>query len=225
MKRILILSNHSFMLWRFRRELIETMVSSGMEVAIGVPFGDHVEDFRSLGCRMIDIPVDRRGINPVRDLRLFRQYLDLLKTEKPDMVVTYSIKPNIYAGFACRLLKIPYCVNVQGLGTAFQKPLISRIVTLMYRVALKKAKVVFFENSGNAEFFRNKKVVSSAQEVILPGAGINLKHHELQPYPVNDSIRFLYLGRLMKEKGIICAVAHTDATGHRRAVFRHQNAL
>lgn len=202
MKRILILTNHSFMLWQFRRELIQTMLKSGMEVTLGMPFGERVEDFKAMGCRLIDIPVDRRGINPVRDLQLFRQYWQLLKTEKPDMVVTYSIKPNIYGGFACRLLKIPYCVNITGLGTAFQKPGIARIVTVMYRLALKKAKVVFFENAGNAEFLRSKKLVTAAQEVLLSGAGINLQHHTLQPYPANNPIRFLFVGRLMKEKGI-----------------------
>ena len=202
MKKILILSNHSFMLWQFRRELVAAMIANGMEVTIGVPFGEHIEDFRDLGCRLVNIPVDRRGINPVRDLSLFRQYRQLLRSLQPDMVITYSIKPNIYAGFACRMLKIPYCVNVQGLGTAFQKSLIRNIVTVMYRVALKKAKVVFFENSGNAEIFRTKKITPKSQQVILPGAGINLEHYTLQPYPSNDPIRFLYLGRLMKEKGM-----------------------
>lgn len=202
MKRILILSNHSFMLWQFRRELIGAMIAKGMDVTVGVPFGEHIEDFRNLGCRMVDIPVDRRGINPLRDLGLFFRYWQLLRSEKPDMVVTYSIKPNIYAGFACRMLNVPYCVNVQGLGTAFQKPLIRNIVTFMYRAAAKKAKVVFFENSGNAELFRVKKITPASRQVVLPGAGINLEHHALRPYPDNEPIRFLYLGRLMKEKGI-----------------------
>lgn len=202
MKRILILSNHSFMLWQFRRELIRTMLKSDMEVVIGVPFGDHVEDFRNMGCRMIDTPLERRGMNPFRDLKLLGQYFRILKAEKPDMVVTYSIKPNIYAGLACRLLKIPYCANVQGLGTAFQKPGIAQVVTVLYRTALKKAKAVFFENTGNAELFLARKVIKPAQQVVLPGAGINLQHYTLQPYPENDPIRFLYLGRLMKEKGV-----------------------
>ena len=202
MKRILILSNHSFMLWKFRRELIQAMLNSDMEVVIGVPFGDHVEDFRNLGCRMIDTPLDRRSINPFRDLKLMRQYLRILKEEKPDMVVTYSIKPNVYGGLACQLRRTPYCVNVQGLGTAFQSPLMAAIATVLYRTALRKAKTVFFENTGNANLFLTKKVIKPAQQVILPGAGINLKHFTLQPYPENDTIRFLYLGRLMKEKGI-----------------------
>ena len=202
MKRILILSNHSFMLWKFRRELIQTMLRSDMEVIIGVPFGDHIEDFRSLGCKMIDTPLDRRSINPLRDLKLLRQYRQILKDEKPDMVVTYSIKPNVYGGLACRMAKIPYCANVQGLGTAFQSPAMAAIATFLYRIALKKAKTVFFENTGNAELFLSRKVVKAAQQTILPGAGINLKHFTLQPYPENDTVRFLYLGRLMKEKGM-----------------------
>ena len=133
MKRILILSNHSFMLWQFRRELIQTMLRSDMEVVIGVPFGDHIEDFRSLGCKMIDTPLDRRSINPLRDLKLLRQYRQILKDDKPDMVVTYSIKPNVYGGMACRMQKIPYCANVQGLGTAFQSPAMAAIATCLYR--------------------------------------------------------------------------------------------
>ena len=190
------------MLWQFRRELIQTMLSSGMEVIVAVPFGEHVEDFQQLGCRMIDTPLERRGLNPFRDYALLRQYFRILRTEKPDMVVTYSIKPNVYAGWACRRLRIPYCVNVQGLGTAFQTPALARFATFLYRVALKRAKTVFFENTHNAELFRQKRIVTADQEVVLRGAGINLSHYTLQPFPHNDPVRFLYVGRLMKEKGI-----------------------
>lgn len=202
MKRILILTNHSFMLWQFRRELIAALMERGIEIVIGVPFGDHIEDFEAMGCRMIDTPLERRGINPLHDVSLYRQYRQILHTESPDMVITYSIKPNIYGGFACRTLGIPYCVNVQGLGTAFQKKGIAQLVTLMYTVALKKAKVVFFENSANAELFRKRKITPARQQVLLNGAGINLDFYAQQSYPKNDPIRFLYLGRLMQEKGI-----------------------
>ena len=104
--KILVITNHSFMLWQFRRELIEELLKEH-EVVISVPFGDHIDDFRNLGCRMIDTDVDRRGINPAKDLKLYRTYRKLLKNEKPDMVITYSIKPNIYAGYACRQMGIP----------------------------------------------------------------------------------------------------------------------
>lgn len=98
--KILIITNHSFMLWQFRRELIEELLKDH-EVLISVPFGDHIDDFKRLGCRMINTELDRRSINPVKDIGLYHTYRKLLKAERPDMVITYSIKPNIYAGFAC----------------------------------------------------------------------------------------------------------------------------
>ena len=134
--KILIITNHSFMLWQFRRELIEELLKNH-EVLISVPFGDHIDDFKRLGCRVIDTELDRRSINPVKDIGLYHTYRKLLKAERPDMVITYSIKPNIYAGFACRQMGIPYCVNVQGLGTAFQKPALACLVTALNKTALK----------------------------------------------------------------------------------------
>ncbi len=172
------------------------------EVVISTPFVGHEDDFAAMGCRMIETDVDRRGINPKTDLKLFLTYLKLLKTEKPDMVITYSIKPNIYAGLACSLLKIPYCVNVQGLGTAFQKEPLASIATIMYRTACKKAKTVFFENTGNANEFIHRHIVPKKRITVLPGAGVNLDYYSYAPYPEHDEVRFLYLGRIMKEKGI-----------------------
>lgn len=200
-KKILVVSNHSYMLWQFRRELIQRLMEDA-EVVISTPFVGHEQDFAAMGCRMLETDVDRRGINPVTDFRLYHTYVKILKTERPDMVITYSIKPNIYAGFACRMQKIPYCVNVQGLGTAFQKKGLAQIVTVMYRTALKKAKTVFFENAENAKLFREKKITPAWQQTILPGAGVNLESYSYQEYPNNDKVRFLYLGRIMKEKGM-----------------------
>ena len=200
-KKILVVTNHSYMLWQFRRELIQRLMEDA-EVVISTPFVGHEQDFAAMGCRMLETDVDRRGINPVTDFRLYHTYVKILKTERPDMVITYSIKPNIYAGFACRMQKIPYCVNVQGLGTAFQKKGLAKIVTVMYRMALKKAKTVFFENAENAKLFREKKITPTWQQTILPGAGVNLESYSYQEYPNNDKVRFLYLGRIMKEKGM-----------------------
>ncbi len=202
MKKILILTNHSFMLWQFRRELITALLEQGNTILIGTPFGDRVEDFRSLGIKMIDTPLHRRGINPVEDAGLLARYFRILRSEKPDLVVTYSIKPNIYAGFACRMLGIPYCANVQGLGTAFQNKGIAALVTFLYRAALKKTKTVFFENSANADLFVQKRITPAEKQCVLNGAGINLEFYPAQPYPETEPVHFLYLGRLMKEKGI-----------------------
>jgi galacturonosyltransferase len=189
------------MLYRFRRELIGAL-QKDHEVVLSMPFVGHEEDFRAMGLRCIHTEVDRRGINPKTDLKLMATYRKLLKAERPDMVITYSIKPNIYAGMICGLLGIPFCANVQGLGTAFQRKGLAQFVTMLYRTALKKAKVVFFENEGNAKEFIDRKILPREKITVLPGAGINLECYPLKAYPENDRIHFLYLGRIMKEKGI-----------------------
>lgn len=200
-KEILIVTNHSYMLYRFRKELIEELLKDH-KVVISTPFVGHEDDLRELGARCIETEVDRRSINPLTDLKLLRSYQTLLKKEKPDLVITYSIKPNIYMGYLCGKMRIPFYANVQGLGTAFQKPILSDIVTLMYKKALKKAEKVFFENQVNAREFVKRKILCEQKEVVLHGAGINLEEYPYCEYPKNEKIHFLYLGRIMKEKGM-----------------------
>lgn len=200
-KKILLITNHSYMFWRFRKELVEELLQDH-EVILSTPFVGHEDDLEALGCRMVNTTVNRRQINPIGELKLLLFYLRLIRKEQPEMVITYSIKPNIYAGLACRLLKVPYCTNVQGLGTAFQKKGIAALVTVLYRLAVRNARTVFFENTESAEIFREKKITPASQQTVLPGAGINRDNYIYTPYPKNETIRFLYLGRFMKEKGM-----------------------
>lgn len=200
--KFLIVTNHSYMLWQFRRELIETLLQRG-EVVISTPFVGHEEDFQKLGCRCIETKLERRGMNPFQERKLIAVYRHLLKTEKPDLVITYSIKPNLYAGFLCRRMGIPYCANVQGLGTAFQSIKMAALVSVMYREALKKARTVFFENEGNVRVFVERGILPAEKITLLHGAGVNLKRYPLKPYPSeSNGIHFLYVGRIMREKGM-----------------------
>lgn len=200
--KILILANNDVGLHQFRRELIETLLQNH-QVTISLPYGKLVEPLRELGCHFVDTPVDRRGINPVTDLKLMRQYRKLIKAQRPDLVITYTIKPNIYGGLACRRAKIPYAVNITGLGTAFQKKgMLRALVTRLYRSALKKAKVVFFENSANRQVFLDEKIVPEKKCCLLNGAGVNLTHYTPVPYPQTTPVHFLFVGRVMKEKGV-----------------------
>ena len=201
MKKILIVTNHSYMLYRFRKELIEELLKEN-EVYISTPFVGHEEDLENLGCHMIETNVDRRGINPVTDLKLVATYKQLLKNVCPDMVITYSIKPNIYMGFLCRLKGIKYFSNVQGLGSAFKKKGLATLVTMMYKGALKKVTTVFFENTNNAQEFIDRKILKKDKIKVLCGAGINLDTYQYCPFPKGQPISFLYLGRIMKEKGM-----------------------
>lgn len=216
-KKILIITNHSYMLWQFRRELIAALMQD-YEVILSMPFVGHEDDFRHMGIRCIKTDVDRRGINPATDFRLLRTYDHMIKKVQPDLVITYSIKPNIYAGLVCGRLGVPFCANVQGLGTAFQKAGLAQFVTLLYKLAFRKIRTVFFENEVNAAEFQKRHIIPSGKQTVLHGAGINLEHYALQPYPQNEPVHFLYLGRIMKEKGmdeLFSAVRrlHSDGKG------------
>lgn len=204
MKRpVLILANNSDGLYGFRKELLEQLAEKE-PIFASVPNNGYFQELQEIGCNVIETEVDRRGINPITDIKLFFCYFKIIKHYNPKMVITYTIKPNIYGGLACRLLRVPYAANITGLGTAFQRRGALRyLVTGMYRSALKKAKVVFFENAGNMETLLKSRVVQREQCKLLPGAGVNLKHFRLSKYPQEcGMIRFLFIGRVMAEKGI-----------------------
>lgn len=200
--KVLIAANNDVGLYRFRKELIKKLLEEH-QVMISLPYGELVEPLKEAGCLFIDTFVDRRGLNPFKDLSLFIRYQKILKTHKPDLVITYTIKPNIYGALACRMKKIPYAVNITGLGTAFQKKgLLRSFVTLLYRSSLKKSKVVFFENDGNRQLFIDERIVPKAKTVLLNGAGVSLEHFAMKPYHKTGPVRFLFVGRVMQEKGI-----------------------
>ena len=200
---ILILTNSSGGLYGFRRELIAKLLEVST-VSASTPDSGNVCDLEELGCSVKCTAIDRRGINPVTDLGLILRYFRLLRREKPDLVITYTIKPNIYGGIVCRLLRIPYAVNITGLGTAFQKQgALRKLVTMLYRIALKKAKVVFFENAGNRQTLIEEGIVKESRTCLLNGAGVNIDHYAYKPYPrENTPTRFLFIGRVMREKGV-----------------------
>lgn len=199
--KCLIITNHSYMLYRFRRELIQEL-QKNHEVVLAMPFVGHEEDFQAMGLRCIPVELERRGMNPLKELKLLFRYIALLRQEKPDLVITYSIKPNIYGGLCCSLLGVPYCANIQGMGTAFQKKSLAKFVTVLYKAGLRKAKTVFFENEGNARETLSRGIIKPEQAVILPGAGINLTEYSPVPYPEHEGVHFLFLSRIMREKGV-----------------------
>ena len=200
---ILILANNDVGLYQFRRELIEELRKEH-QVSISLPDGSLVRPLEAMGCRFFDTKMARRGMNPVQDMGLFLRYCGLIRQVRPDLVLTYTIKPNIYGGLACRLMGVPYAANITGLGTAFQRNgALRKLVVTLYRLALKRAKTVFFENAENRQTLLSEKIVLPEQCRLLSGAGVNLEHYACAPYPEEDSpVRFLFVGRVMAEKGI-----------------------
>lgn len=158
--KILILANNDVGLYKFRKELIQELIWKGNEIVVSLPDGELISDIRKLGVKVIITDIDRRGINPLTDLTLLLRYLRMGLTLKPDLVITYTIKPNIYGGIVCRLLRIPYAENVTGLGTTFQtENLIKKIVCFLYKISCRYAKVVFFENEENKQIFLNHYLI------------------------------------------------------------------
>ncbi len=201
--KILILANNDVGLYKFRKELIQELLKDH-DIYISLPDGDLIQPLIDMGCHFIDTQVDRRGINPFTDIKLLLTYYHMIKDIKPDLVITYTIKPNIYGGMICRLLHIKYAINITGLGTAFQNDgFIKTLVSFMYKLSTKKASVVFFENRGNMQTFIDLKLVQEKQTYLLNGAGVNLDDYPFTVYPSNtDELHFLFIGRVMKEKGV-----------------------
>ena len=210
---VLILANSIVGLFSFRKEVVGALVAEGYRVWIACPReeGEKSDYFRNLGCELVDTPVDRRGTNPFRDFGLFRQYRRLIRQVKPVAVLTYTIKPNVYGGVAARWAHVPQLANITGLGTAVENPgLLSKITVAMYRFGLKRAKTVFYQNTSIQTFCRKNKIGSRG--VLLPGSGVNLEWHALQPYPPQESpVRFLFISRVMRDKGIEELLAAAEA--------------
>lgn len=201
MKKILILANSASGLYDFRNELILGLLEK-YEVHIALPDAQKVPELAAEGCTIHHTPIDRRGMNPKTDFKLMVQYSKLMKTLKPDCVLTYTIKPNIYGNLCCRKQKIPYIVNITGLGSAFENGgLIQKLVVFLYRNALKKANCIFFQNDTNRAIMEGFGIKGKSSRLV-PGSGVNLDRHVFEEYPLREApMIFLYVGRIMKEKG------------------------
>lgn len=201
--KILVLANFDVGLHNFRKELLKKLIDDGNEVYISLPYGELVEPLKQMGCKFIETHLSRRGMNPVKDISLFFRYMKIIGKLKPDKIITYTIKPNIYGGWAARLKKVPLYSNITGLGTVFQgNGAVAKLVAHMYKFALAKAKTVFFENIENKDIIVSKGIVKENQVCLLNGAGVNVEEYELCDYPDDGKIHFLFVGRVMKEKGI-----------------------
>lgn len=202
MQPILLLTNSLNGLHSFRKEVVQAILDAGYDVYISAPASEFTQYFESIGCRIIETPIDRRGVNPLKDLQLLNTYRKLIKQIQPKAVLTYTIKPNVYGGLACRFTHTAQLANITGLGDSIETPgLLQKVSIALYRIGLKKAKVVFFQNKYNQEFCAKHKMVKG-KNILLPGSGVNLDWHTLQDYPNDEIIRFIYIGRLMIQKGV-----------------------
>lgn len=202
-RKILFLVNHDVVIYNFRKELIIELLAKGCEVYISSPHGPKIRYLEDMGCHYIETDVSRRGTSLMEDTKLYRMYLRILKEIRPDLVLTYTIKPNIYGNIACRMMKIPCISTITGLGSSLvNEGVIKRITTTLYSIAFKKCQCVFFQNEDNAEFFYTNKI-RMLKSIVVKGSGVNVDQFSYLEYPKDENnLQILYVGRIMKDKGI-----------------------
>lgn len=200
--RVLFIVEDARSLILTRKELLLAIKNSGYSIDIFAPVDENCENLKEMGFNVIDASFDRRSTNPFNDLKLLFKYIKLTK-QKYDFAVTYSVKANIYGGIAMRIKNIPYYINITGTGSAFYNGgLIKTIIKILYKPSSRHATGVFFENSEDRDVFVNYKLCKKEVTHVLSGAGINTDEFEYRKFPNNQITKFLYIGRLMEEKGI-----------------------
>ncbi len=205
--KILILANHFNTLRIFRRELLKKLFDLGHELVVSIPpCDDENRDILiSYGCRIVFTKeMERRGMNPLQDISLFRVYKKLIKQEQPDKIITYTVKCNIYGAYAAKKMHVPCYANVTGLGSTFQKNgIMKKMISFMYKHSMNRCEKIFFENEGNKNTLVKSGIIKEEQAVVMPGAGVNLVEFAATDYPTEkDVVRFLFVGRIMQEKGV-----------------------
>ena len=204
MKTIALLSNEHSWTYNLRKETIAALLSEGNRVVLVLPYGEKIELLKDMGCEFIDVPMfERRGKNPINELKLIKAYYTILKEIKPDVILTYTIKPNLYGGIVASKLKIPAIANITGLGSvAEKKGLFAFIAKRLYKFGLKDCKCVFAQNESNATFLIKNNIVGESHIRRINGSGVNLDRFIVSELPNDDICKFVFISRILKEKGI-----------------------
>jgi glycosyltransferase involved in cell wall biosynthesis len=203
--KIIICINTAWNLVNFRTGLIRRLVGQGYEVVAVAPHDEYAAKLTSLGCRFIALPIDNKGINPVKDLILLFRFMRLLRRERPDVFLGYTVKPNVYGSLTAHVLGIPVVNNIAGLGAVFMRDTwLTRLVKFLYKIALSRSHHVFFQNNEDLQMFVEHGLVASHKVSRLPGSGINLTafpYTHLMPLP-ETPFAFLLVARLLWDKGV-----------------------
>ena len=210
--KILLISNSSRDLYLFKKELIIELSNPNSyidnnplksnDIYICVPSNDNNKKFEELGCQVINIDVDRRGTSIFKDAILLINYIEAIKNIEPDVTMTFTIKPNVYGGIACRITNTKYITGVMGLGSSIRSNnYLSKFIGFLYKTGSKASSYINFENKADLDYF-NKNIYDNNKSYLLSGSGVNLDKFKYKEYPIDDgTIRFLTIGRVMRDKG------------------------
>ncbi|HFS85392.1 MAG TPA: glycosyltransferase family 1 protein, partial [Epsilonproteobacteria bacterium] len=195
-------------IYNFRSGLIHALQSHGYKVICIAPYDSYAEKLEAMGCEFHPVDFKSKGTNPIDDLKLIRNYYKLYRSLPIDIILHYTIKPNIYGSIAAKLSGTPMISNISGLGTVFldEKSLSSKVAKLLYKIAIRFPNKVFFQNPADKALFIDKKLVPKEIADLIPGSGINTEVFKPQPLSSTSdkgSVKFLLIARLLKDKGIV----------------------
>ncbi|MEM1358121.1 MAG: glycosyltransferase family 4 protein, partial [Bacteroidota bacterium] len=203
-ERIAVVANSAWNLLNFRGGLIKALVAAGHQVVLLAPEGPERPSLEAMGAEFIPLRhLRRKGMNPLRELRLLREFYRIFHRENVTVSLLFTIKPVIYGSLAARLARARNISTLTGLGFTFiSTSTTSFIVRALYRMALRKADTVFFHNPDDLKHFVESGLVRKAQAAVVPGSGIALAKYPLAPYSEAIPGRFLFIGRLLVDKGL-----------------------
>lgn len=202
--RVAIVLNTSWNIFNFRLNFVKKLLAQGYEVHTIAPHDNYTALLEEVGCRHHDVKMDSRGANPIKDIALTIELWSIYRKVKPDIILHYTIKPNVYGTFAASLLNIPTINNVCGLGTVFlKKNVMSVFAIFLYKMAFRFPRKVFFQNPDDLALFLNNNLVPAKSADLLPGSGIDLKKFQPSEFKRNESFTFLLISRLITDKGIL----------------------
>lgn len=207
-KRIALLTNNDDDIYCFRKELIEAFIENEYELLISCPHGEKFELMQHVSYQYDDPDIDRRGTNVIKDGKLFLHYMNLFRSFKPDVVLTYTAKPNVYGSIAAHMLGIPVINNVTGFGSVLnQSGLMQKFIMALFKAAYRKSRCIMFQNETNMRLAEESGMVKG-ERMLIPGSGVNTERYIQQDYPVGgnglegEPVIFNYIGRILQDKGV-----------------------
>ncbi|MGB7373494.1 glycosyltransferase family 4 protein [Pontixanthobacter sp.] len=221
---IILTVNAAWNIANFRMPLIRALLANGHTVTVLAPKDDAVETLRNVGCQWVDLEIDKQGLNPLKDAKLIAEFRKHFKSLKPDIILSFTIKNNVFGALAAKPLRIPFVPNVTGLGTAFlSSGILLRLARGLYRTAFRSLPVVFFQNRDDRDLFVKFGLIAPNQAQLLPGSGIDLSAFSPAPYSDGTgALRYLFVGRIIRDKGVIEFVEAARIVKAERSNIRFQ---
>lgn len=202
--KLIMVANTAWSVFNFRHSLIKELLRCGVELYVIAPEDKFSAKLTEMGCQVLDLPMQAKGVNPIADLALMLRLLRHYREIKPDFIIHYTIKPNIYGSLAAKLAGIPSLAITTGLGYTFvNQNVVSQVAQLLYKFAFRYPKEVWFLNEDDRSVFLEHHLIEPDKAVLLHGEGVNLNHFVPSDKPQSDeNIRFLLIARMLRDKGV-----------------------